>query len=53
MGRWESESGVMCEILNDYFGSVFMSEDLVNELPEARCNFNEDNDHMLSSLEIT
>ena len=44
----------MCEILkNDYFGSVFTSEDLVNELPEARCNFNEDNDHMLSSIEIT
>ena len=42
-GQLESESGVMCEILNDYFGSVFTSEDLVNELPEARCNFTEDN----------
>jgi len=29
-----------------------MSEDLVNELPEARCNFNEDNDQMLSAIEI-
>jgi len=48
-----SESGVMCEILNDYFGSVFMFEDLVNELLEARCNFSENNNHMLSGIEIT
>jgi len=52
-GQLESESGVMCEILNDYFGSVFTSEDSMNELPEVRSNFNEDNDHMLSSIEIT
>ena len=52
-GQLEFESGVMCEILNGYFGSVFTSEDLVNELREARYNFNEDNDHMLSSIEIT
>jgi len=43
----------MCEILNDYFGSVFTSADLVNELPEVRCNFNEDNDHILSGIAIT
>jgi len=40
-------------MLNDYFRSIFTSKDLVNELPETRCNFTEDNDHMLSGIEIT
>jgi len=48
-----SESGVICEILNDYFGSVFTSEDLVNELPETKCAFSKDNDHMLRKIEFT
>jgi len=48
-----SESCVMCEILNDYFGSVFTCEDLVNELPETKCKFSKDNDHMLCNIEIT
>jgi len=52
-GQMVSESGVMCEILNDYFGSVFTSEDLVNELPETKCKFSKDNDPMLSNIEIT
>jgi len=43
----------MCEILNDSFGSVFTSEDLVNELPKARCNFNDDNIRILNGIEIT
>jgi len=51
-GQLVSESGVICEILNDYFGSVFTSEDLVNELLETKCKFSTDNDHMLSNIEI-
>jgi len=39
--------------LNDYFGSVFTFEDLVKELPETKCKFSNDNDHMLSNIEIT
>jgi len=39
--------------LNAYFGSVFTSEDLVNELLETKCKFSKDNDHMLSKIEIT
>jgi hypothetical protein len=52
-GQLVSEGGIMCDILNVYFGSVFTSENLVNELPEVRCNFGEDNDHMLSDIELT
>jgi len=51
-GQLVSESGVMCKILNDYFGSVFTSEDLVNELRDIKCKFSKDNDHMLSNIEI-
>jgi len=43
----------MCEILNDYFGSIFTSEDLVNELPEVKFYFNEDRDHLPSGIEIS
>jgi len=52
-GQLVSESGVICEILNNYFGSVFTSDDLVNELPKTKCKFSTDNDHMLSNIEIT
>jgi len=54
-GQLVSESGVICEILNNYFGSIFTSEDLVNELPETKCKFSTDrpNDHRLSNIEIT
>jgi len=53
MASWCLESGVMCEIMNYYFGSFFTSEDLVNELLETKCKFRKDNDHMLSNIEIT
>jgi len=55
MGSWHLSlvSGAICEVLNDYLGSVFTSEDLVNELPETKCKFSTDNHHMLSNVEIT
>jgi len=52
-GQLVSESCVICEIMNEYFGSVFTPDDLVNELPETKCKFSTDNDHMLSNIEIT
>jgi len=42
-GQLVSESGVICEIMNAYFGSVFTSVDLLNELPETKCKFGADN----------
>jgi len=48
-----SESGVVCEILNDYFGLVFTSEDVVNELSETKCKLRKESDHMLSIVDIT
>jgi len=52
-GQLVSERGLICQILNDYFGSVFTFEDLVNELPKTKCKFSEDNYHVLSNIEIT
>ena len=34
-----SDNEVMCEILNEYFGSVFTSEDDINALPEVKYIF--------------
>jgi len=48
-----SDNEVMCEILNDYFGSVFTSENDDNEWPEVRNMFIKDKNHMLSNIEIT
>jgi len=49
-GQFVSEKEEMCNcnLLNEYFGSVFTSENSVNELPEVKCFFNEDKSHMLS-----
>ena len=33
--QFVSNNGVMCEILNEYFGSVFTSENANNALPEV------------------
>jgi len=44
---------VMCELLNSYFGSVFTSEIVNNDLPEVRNMFVEDNNQMLNNIEIT
>ena len=40
-----SDSSTISEILNGYFGSVFMSKNMVNELPEVKCMIIKDNDH--------
>jgi len=52
-GQLVSEKEEMCNLLNEYFGSVFTSENSVNELPEVKCLFNEDKSHMLRDIEIT
>ena len=36
MGSWRLRVRVMCEKVNDYFGSVSMAEDLENELAEVK-----------------
>ena len=43
----------MCNLLNDYFGSVFTSENSLNELPEVKCFFNQDKSRMLSNMVLT
>jgi len=48
-----SDNVVMCEILNSYFGSVFTSENVNNDLLEVRNMFVEDNNHMLNNIVIT
>jgi len=48
-----SDNEEMCEILNSYFGSVFTSKNVNNDLPEVRNTFVEDNNHMLNNIEIT
>ena len=48
-----SDNEVMCEILNEYFGSVFTSEDDINALPEVKHIFDKDSNHMLSKIELT
>ena len=36
-GKLVSEKEEMCNFLNEYFGSVFTSENALNELPEVKC----------------
>ena len=43
----------MCEILNEYFGSVFTSENVNNALLEAKYMFDKDSYHMLSNIELS
>jgi endonuclease/exonuclease/phosphatase family metal-dependent hydrolase len=52
-GQLVSEKEKMCNLLNEYFGSVFTTENSVNELPEVKCFFNEDKSHMLSNIVLT
>ena len=40
--QFVSDNGVMCEILNDYFGSVFTSENVNIALPEVKYMFDKD-----------
>ena len=43
----------MCEILNEYFGSGFTSENVNNVLPEVKYMFDKDSNHMLKNIELT
>ena len=48
-----SDNEVMCKILNEYFGSVFMSENVHNVLQEVKYMFDKDSNHMLKNIELT
>ena len=43
----------MGSLLNKYFGSVFTSENFVNELPEVQFFLNKDKSNMLSNIVLT
>jgi len=49
-GQLVSDKEEMCNFLNEYFGSVFTSENSVNELKNV---FNEDKSHMLRDIGLT
>ena len=51
--QFVSDSGVMCEILNEYFGSFFTSENVNNALPGVKNMFDQDSNHMLSNIELS
>jgi len=42
----------MCGLLNEHFGSVFLSEISIDELV-VKCLFIENNNHMLRNIELT
>jgi len=48
-----SGNEVMCEILKSYFGFIFKSENVNNDLPEVRNMLVEDDNPMLNKIEIT
>jgi endonuclease/exonuclease/phosphatase family metal-dependent hydrolase len=52
-GIKESDHEEMCNILNDYFGTVFTEESIVGKLPEVIKNGKDDNGSMLSNVDIT
>ena len=37
--QFVSDNGVMCELLNEYFGSVFTSENVNNDMPQVKYMF--------------
>ena len=45
-----SDNEVMWEILNEYFGSVFTSDNVNNVLPEVKYMFDKDSNHMLTTV---
>jgi hypothetical protein len=49
----ELDQEEMCNILNDYFGTVFTEESVVGKLPEVIKNVKDDNGSMLSNVDIT
>jgi hypothetical protein len=52
-GNYVSENKVMCNILNDYFGSVFTEENDALILLEVVNKFTEDSNHMLRRMKLT
>jgi hypothetical protein len=52
-GIKESDHEEMCNILNDYFGTVFTEESIIGKLPEVIKNVKDDNGSMLSNVDIT
>jgi hypothetical protein len=52
-GHLVSESDEMCVLLNEYFGSVFTTENITDELPEVKCLFDKDKSHMLSKIVLS
>jgi hypothetical protein len=52
-GIKESDHEEICNILNDYFGTVFTEELIVGKLPEVIKNVKDDNGSMLSNVDIT
>jgi hypothetical protein len=52
-GIKESDHEEMCNILNDYFGTVFTEELIVGKLPEIIKNVKDDKGSMLSNVDIT
>jgi hypothetical protein len=48
-----SNTKEMCELPNEYFGSVFTSEHINNAMPEVRNMFDKGSNHMLSDIELT
>ena len=51
--QFVSDNGVMCEILNEYFGSVFTSENVNDALPQVKYMFDKDSNHMLSNIVLS
>ena len=51
--QFVSDNRVMCQILNEYFCSVFTSETVNNALPEVKYMFDKDSNHMLSNIELS
>jgi hypothetical protein len=51
-GVKESDREERCNILNDYFGTVFMEESIVGKLPGVIKHVKDDNGSMLSNVDI-
>jgi hypothetical protein len=52
-GIKESDHEEMCNILNDYFGTVFTEESIVGKLPAVIKNVKDDTGSILSNVDIT
>ena len=52
-GQYVTDNAEMSNILNEFFGSVFTDENILEQLPEVKRSFNEDNNHMLRTVSLT